>query len=96
MEGRPIVRETDLSEYKKDPSSGNEIHEEFESTHKTLYPDVKYDGFHWGMAIDLNSCVGCNACVIACQAENNIPVVGKREVIRRRIMHWIKDRPVLF
>lgn len=90
MEGRPIVRDTVLSEYKKDPSSGNEFHKEFESTHKTLYPEVKYDGFHWGLAIDLNACVGCNACVIACQAENNIPVVGKEEVIRRRIMHWIK------
>ena len=90
MEGRPIVRETVLSKYKSNPSSGNELHNEFESTHKTLYPEVKYDGFHWGLAIDLNSCVGCNSCVIACQAENNIPVVGKEEVIRRRIMHWIK------
>jgi molybdopterin-containing oxidoreductase family iron-sulfur binding subunit len=90
MEGRPIVRNTVLSEYRKNPSSGNEFHNQFESTHKTLYPEVKYDGFHWGLSIDLNSCVGCNSCVIACQAENNIPVVGKEEVIRRRIMHWIK------
>jgi len=90
MEGRPIVRETVLSKYRDNPSSGNELHKEYESTHKTLYPEVKYDGFHWGLAIDLNSCVGCNSCVIACQAENNIPVVGKEEVIRRRIMHWIK------
>jgi molybdopterin-containing oxidoreductase family iron-sulfur binding subunit len=90
MEGRPIVRETVLSEYKKDPFAGNELHKEFESEHKSLYPEVKYDGFHWGLSIDLNSCVGCNSCVIACQAENNIPVVGKEEVIRRRIMHWIK------
>ena len=90
MERRPIVRETVLSEYKKDPSSGNEFHKQFESTHETLYPEIKYDGFHWGLAIDLNSCVGCNSCVIACQAENNIPVVGKGEVTRRRIMHWMK------
>ena len=90
MEGRPIVRETVLSEYIKDPSSGNELHKEFETTHKSLYPEVKYDGFHWGLAIDLNACVGCNSCVIACQAENNIPVVGKAEVTKRRIMHWIK------
>ena len=90
MEGRPIVRETGFSKYKKDPSSGNEIHQEFEQEHKSLYPEVKHNGFHWGLAIDLNSCVGCNACVIACQAENNVPVVGKEEVIRRRIMHWIK------
>ncbi len=90
MEGRPIVRETVLSEYQKNPSSGNELHEEFESKHRTLYPDRIYDGFHWGMAIDLNSCIGCNTCVIACQAENNIPVVGREQVKRRRIMHWIK------
>lgn len=90
MEGRPIVRETVLSKYKKNPSSGNELHEEYESKHRTLYPEVNYDGFHWGLTIDLNACVGCNSCVIACQAENNIPVVGKEEVIKRRIMHWIK------
>jgi Fe-S-cluster-containing dehydrogenase component len=90
MEGRPIVRDTVLSEYLKDPSSGNEMHKEFEESHKTLYPDVRYDGFHWGLSIDLNACVGCNSCVIACQAENNIPVVGKVEVTKRRIMHWIK------
>ncbi len=90
MEGRPIVRETGLSEYLNNPAAGNEQHSEFESTHKSLYPEIKYDGFHWGMAIDLNACIGCNSCVIACQAENNIPVVGKQEVINRRIMHWIK------
>jgi molybdopterin-containing oxidoreductase family iron-sulfur binding subunit len=90
MEGRPIVRDTSLNEYLKDPSAGNKFHEDFESTHQTLYPEVKHDGFHWGMAIDLNSCIGCNSCVIACQAENNIPVVGKDQVVRRRIMHWIK------
>jgi Fe-S-cluster-containing dehydrogenase component len=90
MEGRPIVRETVLSEYLKDPSSGNEFHKEFEANHKTLYPDIKYDGFHWGLSIDLNACVGCSSCVIACQAENNIPVVGKDQVTLRRIMHWIK------
>lgn len=90
MEGRPIVRDTVLSEYRKDPSSGNEFHKEFEKGHKTLYPEIQYDGFHWGLAIDLNLCTGCNSCVIACQAENNIPVVGKSEVTKRRIMHWIK------
>jgi len=90
MEGRPIVRETVLSKYKVDASSGNELHKEFEAAHQTLYPEVEHKGFHWGLAIDLNSCVGCNSCVIACQAENNVPVVGKDEVTRRRIMHWIK------
>jgi Fe-S-cluster-containing dehydrogenase component len=90
MEGRPIVRETVLSRYKNNPSAGNEMHKVFEEEHRTLYPEVKHNGFHWGLAIDLNSCVGCNACVVACQAENNIPVVGKDQVMRRRIMHWIK------
>jgi Fe-S-cluster-containing dehydrogenase component/anaerobic selenocysteine-containing dehydrogenase len=90
MEGRAIVRETNLKKYLEDPGSGNELHAEFEKKHQTLYPDIKYDGFHWGLSVDLNSCVGCNACVIACQAENNIPVVGKAEVYKRRIMHWIK------
>ncbi len=90
MEGRPIVKETLLSRYRENPASGNEPDETAHLHNKTLYPEVKYDGFHWGIAIDLNACVGCNACVIACQAENNIPVVGKDEVIRRRIMHWIR------
>jgi Fe-S-cluster-containing dehydrogenase component len=90
MEGRPIVRDTVFSRYKESPSAGNELHKEFEDFHKTMYPDIRYDGFHWGMAIDLNSCIGCNSCVIACQAENNIPVVGKDQVIRRRIMHWMR------
>ena len=90
MEGRAIVRETSLDKYKEDPGSGNELHREYEAKHRTLYPEAKYDGFHWGLAVDMNSCVGCNACVIACQAENNIPVIGKEEVRKRRIMHWIK------
>ena len=90
MEGRPIVRETTLGEYLNDPHSGNQINEEYESGHRTLYPEVSFDGFHWGMSVDLNSCTGCGACIIACQAENNIPVVGKAEVAKSRIMHWIR------
>jgi molybdopterin-containing oxidoreductase family iron-sulfur binding subunit len=90
MEGRPIVRETKLAEYIKNPAAGNELHEEFESKHGTLYPKVEFPGHWWGMAIDLNKCTGCNACVIGCQSENNIPVIGKDEMMRKRSMHWIR------
>jgi len=90
MEKRPIVRETTLSEYLNNPASGNEMHAEVEKQLVTLYEKHVYHGHHWAMVIDLNSCIGCNACVVACSAENNVPVVGRNEVRRSHEMHWIR------
>jgi MoCo/4Fe-4S cofactor protein with predicted Tat translocation signal len=89
MEGRGMVRAVTREEYVKDPKS---IREGDETPPKiiTLYPDMPYEGYKWGMAIDVNSCIGCNACVVGCQAENNIPVVGKDQVMRGREMHWLR------
>jgi len=90
MEGRPIVRETTLKEFQKDPYAGNHFHLESEQNHQTLYPEAKFDGYHWGLVIDQNKCTGCNNCVVACTSENNVAVVGKEEVKNRRIMHWMR------
>jgi Fe-S-cluster-containing dehydrogenase component len=89
MEGRGMVRAVTRDEYVRDPSS---VHEGEETPPRmlTLYPEYKYEGYKWGMAIDVNSCIGCNACVVGCQSENNIPVVGKDEVLRGREMHWLR------
>ncbi len=90
MEGRPIVRETILSNYLVKPDSGNELHAEYAEKKVSLYKDTEYKGHHWALAVDLNKCTGCSTCVIACQAENNVPVVGKDEVMKARIMHWMR------
>ena len=89
MEGRGMVRAVTREEFVKDPKS---IHEGFETPPRTLtlYPEFKYEGYKWGMAIDVNACTGCNACVVSCQSENNIPVVGKDQVLRGREMHWLR------
>jgi molybdopterin-containing oxidoreductase family iron-sulfur binding subunit len=90
MEGRPIVREASYEEWKKDPAAGNELHEKIKRHHTTLYNKYEYPGHKWGMAIDLNKCIGCSACVLACNTENNIPVVGKKETKNAHEMHWIR------
>jgi len=87
MEGREPIRVATLDEYAKDPVFAQT---EVQKNPLSLYPDVKYEGNAWGMAIDLNSCTGCGGCVVACQAENNIAVVGKTEVATGRAMHWIR------
>jgi MoCo/4Fe-4S cofactor protein with predicted Tat translocation signal len=89
MEGRHPARVATLGEYEKDPSVIRHMSHEFPRT-LTMLPDHDYPGNKWGMAIDLTSCTGCGACVVACVAENNIPVVGKEQVGRNREMHWIR------
>ena len=88
-EGRPIAHEATLTEYKAKPDFA-----ELEAPPPRALPlwsQADYSkGHQWGMTIDLNACTGCNACVIACMSENNVPVVGKREVWRGREMHWIR------
>ena len=86
---RPLVRETTLEEYRKEP---NFAQEEEPAPGLTLYKPYPYKGedYAWGMTIDLNSCVGCNNCMLACQSENNIAVVGHEQTLLGRHMHWIR------
>ncbi|MFN3939147.1 MAG: 4Fe-4S dicluster domain-containing protein, partial [Chitinophagales bacterium] len=89
---RAIVKETTLTEYQKNPLAGNTDRADKLAHLDTFYPDFQAskNGFDWGMNIDLNSCIGCGACTIACISENNVPVVGKDEVRRAHEMHWIR------
>jgi molybdopterin-containing oxidoreductase family iron-sulfur binding subunit len=89
MDGRDIVRAGTLEQFRRDPSFIHAHDREPERPH-SLYPDWHYPEYAWAMSIDLNTCIGCNACVVACQAENNIPSVGKLEVLRGREMHWLR------
>ncbi|HET7697278.1 MAG TPA: TAT-variant-translocated molybdopterin oxidoreductase [Vicinamibacterales bacterium] len=89
MEDRDPVRAATLQEFQKTPDVISHMGHTPPRT-MTLIPEWEYNGYKWGMAIDLTSCTGCGTCTIACQAENNIPVVGKDQVNRGREMHWIR------
>ncbi|MGI8786086.1 MAG: TAT-variant-translocated molybdopterin oxidoreductase [Acidobacteriota bacterium] len=89
MEGRDLVRSQTLNEYQQQGSQpAGSAHAS--GQHDSLYPPVDYPGYAWGMAVDLNTCIGCSGCVVACQSENNIPIVGKEQVARSREMHWLR------
>jgi molybdopterin-containing oxidoreductase family iron-sulfur binding subunit len=85
MEGRAIVVEATLKEYLQNKSAGLHKHKIF-----SIWPYHRYDGHKWAMSLDLNLCTGCSACVVACQSENNVPIVGKTYVLQGREMHWIR------
>ncbi|MET0393385.1 MAG: TAT-variant-translocated molybdopterin oxidoreductase, partial [Chitinophagaceae bacterium] len=100
-EGRKeVVRETTLATFKQRPNEIYDYRKNLEENYAqktndyrveaTLYPNHQYPGAKWGMAIDMNACYGCGACVVACHAENNVPVVGKSEVLRYHDMHWLR------
>ncbi len=89
MEGRNLARAGTFGEYRKNPAFVAEM-SEGDGPPVSLYPGFAYPNHAWGMAVNLSACIGCTACVVACQAENNIPVVGKDQVRRGREMHWIR------
>lgn len=85
-----VVKETNLANYSKKDTAGNEDREEIQKHMVTLYKKPVFPGHHWGMSVDMNACIGCGACVVACNIENNVPVVGRRQVFRSQEMHWLR------
>ncbi len=91
LENRKLIRTATLDYYREHPDFVKELAPDEKKPLLSLYPGWPHDqGLQWGMVIDQTVCIGCNACVIACQAENNIPIVGREEVSRQREMHWIR------
>jgi molybdopterin-containing oxidoreductase family iron-sulfur binding subunit len=90
LEDRNVVRSAHLEEFKANPAFAHGMEHMTLDKGITLLPEHEYKGYAWGMAIDMNACTGCGACVVACVAENNIPVVGKEQVSRNREMHWLR------
>jgi molybdopterin-containing oxidoreductase family iron-sulfur binding subunit len=90
MEDRNLIRMATLKEYKDNPNFADGPHDPPDDLTLHNRTDHQYNGYSWGMVIDLGACTGCNACSIACQAENNIPVVGKDQVLNGREMSWIR------
>lgn len=85
MEGRQIVVEATLAQYTQNKSANIHRHQMM-----TMWDEHKYPNHKWGMVVDLNTCTGCSACIVACQSENNIPTVGKKYVLKGREMHWLR------
>ena len=89
LEGRNLIRVATEAQFAADPQFVQRM-ELQPVPGLSMYGDFKYEGYAWGMAIDQSVCTGCNSCVVACQAENNVPVVGKSQVLNGREMHWLR------